>query len=141
MYVFRLVDETSLFRFIQTIINNCFLVLLMLELITPVQTQLLLVVSTKLRPWSTIECSQPATWTTSRSPLVTSRTQAFPGRPTNSDWTLPTDAHLDGGVIECHLSITSHSGSAPASPDMRLTPLALSRMLPIHHLHPCNSHY
>ena len=31
---------------------------------------------------------------------------------------------------------TSCSGNAPASPDMRPTPLALSRMLTDHHLHP-----
>ena len=89
-----------------------------------------------LRPWSTMECSQPSAWITNRSLLVTSRAKAFPGRRTNAGSTLPGAAHLEGGVIVCHQCITSHSGSAPASPDMHA----------IVHLHPCphpnhHSHY
>ena len=33
--------------------------------------------------------------------------------------------------------LTSHPGSAPASPDVRPTPLGLSRLLTKHHLYPC----
>ena len=82
-------------------------------------------------------CSQPAACTTNPSLLVTSCAKAIPGRPTNSDTTLPRTAHLDSGVIGCHQCITSHSGSVPAFPDMRPTPLTLSRMNAIHYLHPC----
>ena len=80
------------------------------------------------RMTSTIECSQLAAWTTNRSLVVISRVYAFPGRTTNSGSTIARAAHLDGGVIECHKCTTSHSGSASTSLDMRLTPLALSRM-------------
>ena len=55
--------------------------------------------------WSTMECSQPAAWTTNRSLLVTSHAKAFPGKPTNSDSALPRAAHLEGVVIgrhQCH---------------------------------------
>ena len=74
------------------------------------------------RPWSTMEHSQPAAWTTKRSLLVASRVKAFPRRPTNSGSTLPSAAHQDGGVIGCHQCITSHSGNATVSPDMRTAP-------------------
>ena len=57
---------------------------------------------------------------------------AFPGRPANSGSTLPRTAHLDGGVIGNHQSITSHSKCTLASFDM-----ALSRMPTKHQLHPC----
>ena len=88
--------------------------------------------------WSSTECNQPATWTMNRSLFVASRVKAFPGRPTNSDSILPRTVHLDGGVIVCYQCITSHKGNAPASLDMRPTPMALSRMHTIHHLHPCS---
>ena len=52
---------------------------------------------------------------------MASRAKTFPGRPTNSSSTLPRAAHLDSGVVGRHQCITSHSGSAPASPDMKLT--------------------
>ena len=86
---------------------------------------------------TSMECSQPGAWTTNRSFLVESGVKAFPRRPTNSGSTLPKAAHLDGGVIACHQCITSHLGCAPASPDMRPNPWALSHMHAIHHLHPC----
>ena len=63
--------------------------------------------------WSTMECKQPAVWTTNRSLLVASRAKAFPGRPTNSDSNLPRAVQLDGGVIGCHQCITSHLECAP----------------------------
>ena len=75
-----------------------------------------------VRPWSTMECSQQAAWKTNRSLLVAPRVKAFPGRPTNSGFILPRAAHLEGGVIGSHQCMTSHSGSAPASPDMRQPP-------------------
>ena len=43
---------------------------------------------------------------------------------------------MDGGVIGYHYCITSQSGCAPAGPDIRPTPLALSRMHTILHIHP-----
>ena len=73
-------------------------------------------------PWRTMECSQPAAWTTNRSLHTASRAKALPGTPTNSGSTLLRAAHRDGGVIACHQCITSHTGSAPASPDMRPNP-------------------
>ena len=91
----------------------------------------------QLRPWSTMECSKPAAWTTNRSLLVVPRVESFPGRPTNSCSTIPRAAHLDDDVIGCYQYITSHSGNAPASPDMRLAPWALSRMHTTNHLHHC----
>ena len=78
-----------------------------------------------------------AAWTSNRGLLVASRVKAFSGRPTNSDSTLHRATHIEGGVIGCHQCITSHSESSPASPDMRPTPTALSRMHAIHHIHPC----
>ena len=94
------------------------------------------VITSLVRPRSSIQRIQPAVWTRNRSLLVASRAKAFPGRPTNSDSTLPRVAHLDGGVIGNHHCIISHSGNATASPDMRPTP-AFSRLHTIHHLHPC----
>ena len=76
-----------------------------------------------MRLWSTMECNQPAAWTTNRSLLVASRVKALSGRPTNSGSSLPRAAHLDGGVIGCHRCITSNSGNAPASHDISTTPL------------------
>ena len=81
-------------------------------------------------PWSTTEWSQPAARTTNRSLLVACRAKAFPGRPTNSGSTLPRAAHLDGGVFGCHQCITSHSGNAPASPDMRPNPWLYPACIP-----------
>ena len=49
-----------------------------------------------------------------------SRGAPYQGRPTNPGSTLPRAAHLDGGVI---IVFASHSGSAPASPDMRPPPV------------------
>ena len=66
-----------------------------------------------VHPCSTMECSQLPAWTTNWSLL-----EAFPGSPTNSGLSLATAVHLRGSVICCHRCITSHSGGAPASPDM-----------------------
>ena len=81
-------------------------------------------------PWSTMECSQPAAWTTNKSLLVASNAKAFPGRPTNSGSTLPRAAHLNSDVIGRHQCITLHSESAPASPVMRPTPRLCPAFLP-----------
>ena len=89
------------------------------------------------RPWSTMECSQQAAWTMNRSLIMVSHDKPFPGRPTNSSSTVPGVAQMDGDVIGSHQSNTSHSGSAPASPDILPTLLSLSCMHRIHHLHPC----
>ena len=49
-----------------------------------------------------MECSKPTAWTTNRSLLVASLAKAFPGRPTNSDSTLPRAVHLEGCVNRSH---------------------------------------
>ena len=50
-----------------------------------------------------MECSEPAAWTSNSSLLMASCVEALPRRLTNSDSTLPRDACLEGGVIGCHL--------------------------------------
>ena len=75
------------------------------------------------RPWMTIECSRSAARTTNRSFIVASRAKAFPGRPINSGSILPRAANPEGGVIGCHKCLQLAHGSAPASLDMRPTPL------------------
>ena len=55
------------------------------------------------RPWSTMECSHPAAWTTNRSLLVASRV-----RPFQEDRPIPVrprTAHLNGGAIGCNQCI------------------------------------
>ena len=84
------------------------------------------------RLWSTMECSQPTTWTMNRNLLMTSCAKAFPGRLTNSDSTLSRAAHLHRGVISlslCTLEVLRHL-------PIHNHPLALSRMHTIHNLHP-----
>ena len=85
-----------------------------------------------------MQCSQSPAWTMNRSLSVASCVNVFPGRLSNSSSTQPIAAHLHDGEIGCHQCIILHSGNDPASPDMRPTPVALSRMRTIHHLHPCN---
>ena len=92
-----------------------------------------------LRASSTMECSQQAAQTTNRSLLMASSVKVFPGRPTNSGSTLPGAVYLDGGMIGSHRCITWHSGSAPASPDMRPTPTALSHIHTVHHPTPIST--
>ena len=72
------------------------------------------------RPWSTMECSQPAAWTTNRRLLMAPSVNAIQGRLTNVGTTLPRTAHRDSGVIGCHqcLHITLRKCSG-----MRPTPL------------------
>ena len=73
------------------------------------------------RPWSTMECSQPAAWTTNWSLLVASRV-----RPFQEDRPIPTRPYPElrtwmvvrSGVISV---FPTHSGNAPASPDIRPT--------------------
>ena len=79
---------------------------------------------------STMECSQSAAWTTNWTLLVASRAKAFPGRQTNSDLTLPRAAHLDDSVIGSHQCITSHSGNAPSSSNMRPPPSLSTTSIP-----------
>ena len=62
---------------------------------------------------------------------MASRDKTLPGRPTNSGLALPRAVHLVGGDIGCHQCITSHSGSAPASPDMRQVHQTCQRQLPV----------
>ena len=72
-----------------------------------------------LRPWSTMECSQQAAWTTNRSLLVASRVRPFqedrpnPARPYPE---LRTWMVVRSGVISV---FPTHSGNAPVSPDIR----------------------
>ena len=71
-----------------------------------------------MRPWSTIECSQPAAWTTNRSLLVASRVRPFqedrsiPARPYPEQRTWMV---VRSGVIS---AFPTHSENAPASPDI-----------------------
>ena len=74
------------------------------------------------RPWSIMEFRKPAVWTTNWSLFVVSHIKAIPGRQTNSGSTMPRAAHMEGGVIGCHLCITSHSGSTSQSLNLRPTP-------------------
>ena len=73
------------------------------------------------RPWSTMECSQPAAWTTNRSLLVASRVEPFqedrpiPARPYPE---LRTWMVVRSGVFSV---FPTHYGNAPASPDIRPT--------------------
>ena len=69
-----------------------------------------------------MECSQPSAWTTNQCLLVASRVKACPKRPTNFCSALPRAEHVERGVAGCHQCITLHSGSAPASLDIRPTP-------------------
>ena len=96
------------------------------ELATMMQLQ-------KPRPWSTVECSQPAAWTTNLSLLVTSRVKTFPGRLTNSGSILPrrrcgrvSSVYRDLAHGKCS-DISRHASNPPA----------LSCMHAIRHLHPC----
>ena len=88
------------------------------------------------RPWITMECSQLAAWTTNRSLLVASRVRPFqedrpiPARPYPE---LRTWMVIRSGVISV---FPTHSGNAPASPDIRLTTW-LCPALTKHQLHPC----
>ena len=72
-------------------------------------------------PWSTMECSQPAAWTTNRSLLVASCVRPFqedrpiPNRPYPE---LRTWMAVRSSVISV---FPTHSGNAPASPDIRPT--------------------
>ena len=83
-----------------------------------------------LRPWSTMECSQPAAWTTNRSLLVASRVRPFqddrpiPARPYPE---LRTWMVVRSGVISV---FPTHSGNAPASPDIRPTTWLCPACLP-----------
>ena len=83
-----------------------------------------------LRPWNTMECSQPAAWTTNRSLLVASRVRPFqedrpiPARPYPE---LRTWMVVRSGVIWKCSGISRHATNH----------LALSRMLTKHQLHPC----
>ena len=82
------------------------------------------------RPWSTMECSQPAAWTMNRSLLVASRVRRFqedrpipaPPYPELRTWMV-----VRSGVISV---FPTHSGNAPESPDIRPTTWLCSACLP-----------
>ena len=61
-----------------------------------------------------MDCSQPTAWTPKRSLLMASRVKACPVSANNSSSTLPTAAHVEGGVIGCdkflHLVLGKWSG-------------------------------
>ena len=90
----------------------------------------LLIQQKPLRPWSTMECSQPAAWTTNQSLLVASRV-----RPFQEDRPIPTRPYPElrtwmvvrSGVISV---FSTHSGNAPASPDIRPTTWLCPACLP-----------
>ena len=73
------------------------------------------------RPWSTMECSQPAAWTSNRSLLLASRVRPFQeDRPISARpyRELRTWMVMRSGVISV---FPTHSENAPASPDIRPT--------------------
>ena len=82
------------------------------------------------RPWITMECSQPVAWTKNRSLLVASRVRPFqedrpiPARPYQE---LRTRMVVRSGVISV---FPTHSGNAPASPDIRPTTWLCPACLP-----------
>ena len=86
--------------------------------------------SCTVRPRSTMECSQPTAWTTNRSFLVASRVRPFqedrpiPARPYPE---LRTWMVVRSGVISV---FPTHSGNAPASPDIRPTTWLCHACLP-----------
>ena len=81
-------------------------------------------------PWSTMECSQPAAWTTNRGLLVASRVRPFQedrpilARPYPE---LRTWMVVRSGVISV---FPTHSGNAPASPNIRPTTWLCPECLP-----------
>ena len=83
-----------------------------------------------MRPWSTMECSQPAARTTNRSLLMASRV-----RPFQEDRPIPARTYPElrtwmvvrSGVISV---FPTHSGNAPASPDIRPTTWLCPACLP-----------
>ena len=83
-----------------------------------------------LRPWSTMECSQPAAWSKNRSLLVASRVWPFqkdrpiPARPYPI---LRTWMVVRSGVISV---FPTHSGNAQASTDIRPTTWLCPACLP-----------
>ena len=83
-----------------------------------------------VRPWITMECSQPVAWTTNRSLRVASRVKPFqedrpiPARPYHE---LRTWMVVRSGVISV---FPTHSGNAPASPDIRPTTWLCPACLP-----------
>ena len=83
-----------------------------------------------LRPWITMECSQPAAWTTNRSLLVASRVRSFQEDrpiPTRPYPELRTWMVVRSGVISV---FPTHSGNAPVSPDIRPTTWLCPACLP-----------
>ena len=83
-----------------------------------------------IRPWITMECSQPVAWTTNRSLLVASRVRPFqedrpiPVRPYPE---LRTWMVVRSGVI---CVFPTHSGNSPASPDIQPTTWLCPACLP-----------
>ena len=63
-------------------------------------------INSKERLWSTMECSQPTTWTTNRNLLVAFQVKAFPGEPINSGSTLP-ELHTWTVASSGDISVTS----------------------------------
>ena len=79
-----------------------------------------------LRPWSTMECSQPAAWTANRSLLVASRV-----RPFQEDRPIPTRPYPELRTwMVVRSGVTTLSGNDPASPDIRPTTWLCPACLP-----------
>ena len=81
-----------------------------------------------------MECSQPTAWTTKRSLLVAYRLKALSGRPSLSQNGAPGKRY--DRVSSVSFPSTRHVLRYHPTCDLLL--LALSRMLTIHHLHPCS---
>ena len=93
-------------------------------------SELLRSIQSCMRPWSTMECSQTAAWTTNRNLLMASRV-----RPFQEDLPIPTRPYPElctwmvvrSGVISV---FPTHYGNAPASPDIRPTTWLCPACLP-----------
>ena len=87
-------------------------------------------------PWSTMECSQPAAWTSNRSLLAVFGANTYPGRQTNFGSTLPRAAHLEGGEIWCHrrlhLTLDKCSGISRHAANPSCLPTTTSIPTPTH---------
>ena len=68
--------------------------------------------TTTRRPLSTMECSQPASWTSNRSLLVASRVKTFSKKTDKSGSTIPRAAHLKDGSFFCY----RHCKACPTPP-------------------------
>ena len=118
-----------MWTFLDMLLLSVFLFLFFFTIICPLLISLYKI-AVLMRPWITMQCSQPVAWTTNRSLLVASRVRPFqedrpiPARPYPE---LRTWMVVWSGVISV---FPTHSGNAPASPDIRPTTWLCPACLP-----------